>query len=68
MVEFGVVERAACIAMGIDMDHADGALSADRLQDRMADRMVAADRKRGDAGCDDLRDARSISSWLISSP
>jgi hypothetical protein len=34
-----------------------GRLLADRLQDRMGDRMVAADRQRHDAGVDDLADA-----------
>ena len=35
-----------------------GRVLADRPQDRMADRMVAADRQRHDAGLDDLVDAR----------
>ena len=43
--------------MGVDMDHADGTLLADGFQDRMADRVVAADRQRNYAGLDDLVDA-----------
>ena len=57
MVEFGLVEGAAGVAMRVDMDHADRALLADGLQDRMGDRMVAADRQRHHAGIDDLVDA-----------
>ena len=43
----------AGVAMGVDVDHADGPLRADRAQDRQADRMVAADRQRHDLGRDD---------------
>ena len=57
MMELRQVVGAAGVAMRIDMDHADRPLLADRLQDRMGDRMVAADRQRQHAGLDDLVDA-----------
>ena len=43
----------AGVAMGVDMDHADGPLRRDRAQYRQADRVVAADRQRHDLGRDD---------------
>ena len=42
MMEFRLIEGAARIAMRIDMDHADRALLADSLHDRMGNRMIAA--------------------------
>ena len=50
MVEFGAVDLAHRVAMGVDMDEADGTVPAQRLQDRIGDRMIAADRQRPDAG------------------
>ena len=57
MLELGEVVGAAGVAMGVDVDHADGALLADGLEDRVGDRVVAADRERHHAGVDDLTDA-----------
>lgn len=49
MMEFRPFIGPRCIAMGIDMNQAHRLLVAQRLQDRISDRMVAADRKRNDA-------------------
>src|SRR5579864_3386081 len=54
MMEFLSFERAARVAMRIDVDEAHGPAFADRLQDRIGDRMVAADGKRPHACADDL--------------
>ncbi len=39
--------------MGVDMDHADGPGRRDGPQDRQADRVIAADGERNDAGIHD---------------
>ena len=44
--------------MSVDMDHADRTLRPDRLQDRIGDRMVAADGERRNAGRDDRLESR----------
>ena len=46
MVKFGPVDLAHRVAMRIDMDEADRPVVPERLQDRIGDRMVAADRQR----------------------
>src|SRR3546814_13498626 len=50
VVELRVVEGAAGVAVGVDVDHADRPLTAPRLPDRVGDRVVAADRERRHAG------------------
>ena len=50
MVEFGPVDLAHRVAMGVDMDETDRALAPQRLQDRIGDRMIAADRQRPHPG------------------
>ena len=42
--------------MRVDVDHADRPVPAERLQDRVGDRMVAADRQRNHVGGADLRE------------
>ncbi len=56
VMELRLVERAARVAMGVDMDEADGLLGADRLEDRMGYGMVATDGERNDTCFDDLAD------------
>lgn len=56
MVEPGLAERTARVTMSVNVDKANWAFSTDRLQDRMGDRMVATDRQRYRAGCDDIVD------------
>ena len=57
MMELGLVEGAAGVAMGVDVDQADRTVLADGLEDRVGDRMVAADRQGHDACADDLVEA-----------
>ncbi|NYJ10216.1 disulfide oxidoreductase YuzD [Rhizobium leguminosarum] len=57
MMKLCPIKCAACVAMGIDMDKTDWLLPADGLQNRMADRMIASDGKRGNAGINDLANA-----------
>ena len=52
VMELRALEGRARIAMRIDMHHADRLAGAQRLQDRQADRMIAADAQRRDAGRD----------------
>ena len=46
---FGAFVFAGGVAMGIDVDHAERAVAAERLEDRQRDRMIAADGQRNDA-------------------
>ena len=50
MVEAATFQLAAGVAMRVDMHQADGAVTADRPQDRVADGMIAADAQRDHAG------------------
>ncbi len=50
MMEARAFQRAAGVAMRIDMDHADGSATADSAQDRIGDGMIAADGQRHHAG------------------
>ena len=53
VMEFRAFVGPRSVAMRVDMQHADGPLRADRLQDGQGDRMVAADAQRNDARSDD---------------
>src|SRR5436309_2116974 len=50
MVELRPVDLAHCVAMGVDMDKADGPVMPQSLQDRIGYRMVAANRQRPHPG------------------
>ena len=54
VMEFRALEGAARVAMGIDVHQPDGPLGAQCLQDRIADRMVAADGERRNSRSGDL--------------
>ena len=46
VIELGLVELAARVAMGVDVHQAHGLLAAHRLEYGMADRVIAADTER----------------------
>src|SRR5206468_4900126 len=54
VMKLGALERAAGIAMRVDMNHAHGPLSAQRLENRIGDRMIAAYGERDYAGRADV--------------
>src|SRR5690606_8393465 len=56
VMELRAVEGAAGITVGVQVNQPDRLLLADRLQDRMGHRVVAADRQRRDARLHDLAD------------
>src|SRR5207248_5161209 len=56
MMKLRSFESARRVAMRIDMNHPDGTILAERLENRIGNGMVAAHRKRYHAGCADRRE------------
>src|SRR3981081_4660453 len=49
-MKLGSLERAAGIAVRVDMNHANRPISAQRFENRISNRMIATHRKRDHAG------------------
>jgi hypothetical protein len=54
MVKLAALERAAGIAMSIDVDHANRTIAANGAKQRQSYRVIAANRERNDSGLDDV--------------